>query len=492
MIEKKCLGNCSLCKGGTTGCGLATDSIEITPGRLAELFAGICGTAYVYTDPAVLYSYGSDQTLGLHFPFDVLVKPSSAEEIAAILKICNQYKIPVTPRGGGSGVTGGALPHRRGVVIATERLNKIIRISKTDAFVIAEAGVVTADLCEAVAQEGLYFPVAPSSSTYSFIGGNVAENAGSLHSCKYGTTERYVLNLEVVLPNGDIIWTGASVLKNATGINLTQLFVGSEGILGIVTKIVYRLIPAPAKEVVMLAAFTNLDNACQAVVAIRQLGFQPAVTELVTAGTLQLTTDILGNSFPLVNAEVEAQLLIELQEQSIAALDDAMEKLAVLLEKYTAEPVLLAETFQEKESLRRLRFSIGQALTANGKTCYRDVDMAVPLSVLPSFIKKAAAVCEEQSVRMICFGHVLDGNLHTMLLTNQDDDALAMEKLEQTAAAIYGFGISVGGTISGEHGIGLLQRKYMPLQFSQTHLNLMKGIKTLFDPNGILNPGKVL
>jgi glycolate oxidase len=214
------------------------------------------------------------------------------------------------------------------------------------------------------------------------------------------------------------------------------------------------------------------------------------VAELVTSGALRLTTGLPGSSFPLAEAHVEAQLLIELQEHSIAALEDAMDKLAVLLENYATEPVLLAETAREKESLRRLRLSIGQALTANG-TWYRDVDMAVPLSALLSFIKKAEAICEEQDVRMICFGHVLDGNLHMMLLANQGAHVLTMEKLELAAAAIYHSGISMGGTISGEHGIGLLQLKYLSLQFSETHLKLMKGIKSLFDPNGILNPGKV-
>jgi glycolate oxidase len=492
-MNKRGCSRCSNCPGEGAICArMAKNGIAVLPQLLAGIFAGICGTEHVITDADILTMYSKDQTLDLDYPFDILVKPGSPEEISAILKICNQYKIPVTPRGGGSGVTGGALPYRGGVVLAVERLNKIISINKTDAYVIAESGITTSTLCQAVDQQGLYFPVVPSSSDYCCIGGNIAENAGSMHSCKYGTTSRYVLNLEVVLPTGEIIWTGANVLKNATGLNLTQLLIGSEGILGIVTKVVYRLLPKPEQEMVLLAAFKDLRHACEAVTAIRHSGMQPAVVELIGQEALQLTASALNRSFPLVEEGTAAHLLIELQEDSETKLNDSFNVMVLLLEKYVQGDMLVASTSMEKKRLRQLRFSIGDAMMVDPGMHYRDIDMAVPLSFLYPFIKKVEEICYEHQIRVICFGHALDGNLHTMLMRNKHADEFETENFNKAVEKIYRYGIANGGTISGEHGVGLLQNQFMHLQFSDTHLGLMKGIKSLFDPNGILNPGKIL
>lgn len=463
------------------------DNLAISLQPLIDELTTICGHQYVFTDKDDLYSYERDETLNLCFPFDILAKPSNTEEIAAIVRVCNTYKIPITPRGGGSGVTGGALPVNRGVLLSLERLNKIIEINTIDSYVIAEAGVITADLCNAVEQAEYYFPVPPSSSTYSFVGGNVAENAGSIYSCKYGTTAQYVLNLEVVLPTGEIIWTGANVLKNSTGLNLTQLFVGSEGVLGIITKIVYKLLHKPMHSISLLTAFEHLEDACNAVIAIKQSGVLPCAVELIYANALHITAAYLNESLPLVKENIKAHLLVELQDSAESTLIHSMNEVASILEAYTAEDILTASTALEKEKLWKLRFSIGNALTYDNNR-YRDIDTCVPLSLLYDYIIKVEAVCKYYNISVACFGHALDGNLHTMLMIDAD---IEESNINNALYEIYSYAIAKGGVISGEHGIGLLQKEFMPMQFSKTYLQLMQNIKHLFDPNGILNPGKI-
>jgi glycolate oxidase len=490
MKEQRCTG-CGKCNSvQSVNAVLPSVYQHIAREAVVEMVQEICGSRHVFTDPEYLCGYGRDNTLDLQYSFDILVKPGSTEEIAAVLKICNQYKVPILPRGGGTGVTGGALPCRGGMVLSLERLNKIVSINCEDAYVIVESGVITDDLCRAVEQHGLYFPVAPSSAASSFVGGNVAENAGSVRSCKYGTTADYVLNMEVVLPTGAVIWTGANVPKNSTGLNLTQLFVGSEGVLGIITKVVYRLVQKPLRELVLLTAFSELENACAAVSAIKRSGIQPSAVELICKNAIALTAAAVPEQLPFVEDHIEAQLLIELHETSNGRLNEVLDSLVVLLEAYTGEPVLVGEASSEKERLRKLRYSIGGAMTANLRK-YRDLDMSIPPSLLYNYICQVERICREHQIQLVCFGHALDGNLHTMLLLPKTVSASDSIQLDKAVEAIYRFGIAHGGVISGEHGIGLLQKEFMKLQFSDTHNTLMKGIKSVFDPNGILNPGKI-
>jgi len=459
--------------------------------KIVEIFKDICGDKYVYTDKEVLQAYGSDQTLDFHFPFDILVKPASPEDISSILKVCNDYFLPITPRGGGSGVTGGALPVKGGVVLSLERLNKIIEIDNVGGYVIAESGVITADLCEYVEYHDLYFPVFPSSGAYSFIGGNVAENAGSINSCKYGTTSNYVLNLEVVLPSGEIIWTGANVLKNATGLNLTPLFIGSEGILGVITKVVFKLLPKPRHEITILVGFKTLEEACDAIIDIKKSTVFPSGVELICLNAIKLTSDYLEEDSPLVLRNLEAHLLISLHEVSMIETSYALEIMTSIIEKYTQEDILVAQTDAEKMKINKLRLNIGNALVSNGKN-YRDVDVCVPLSILLQYIRKVESICKEHSVNLVCFGHALDGNLHTNLVFNHGGYSSDEITIKKILKEIYQYAISKGGVISGEHGIGMLQIDFMTLQFSPAHLALLQSIKRLFDPNRIMNPGKIL
>jgi glycolate oxidase len=456
---------------------------------LLDAFIEISGKENVLIFSEDIAYYGSDQTGNYKFLFDLLIKPSSPDEISEIFKLCNKHQISVTPRGGGSGVTGGSLPVQGGIVLSLERLNKIISINKLDGFVIAESGVISKDLCDAVEEAGLYFPVSPSSSSFSFIGGNVAENAGSVRTCKYGSTDKYVLNLEVVLPTGDIIWTGANVAKNSTGLNLTRLFVGSEGILGVITKVVYALVKKPKYKMTLLAAFESLEDACGAIALIKQSDTSPAAVELICDNALKITNEYLGGKSPSIHENTKANLLVELNEINEAILIESIEIIRLILEKYTRKDILVGYSSSEREKLWNLRYNIGNALKHQNRS-YRDIDICIPVSMLCPYITHVESICNKNGVPVVCFGHAFDGNMHIMLVqypNNEYDDNIDLVLNE-----IYSYAISIGGVISGEHGIGFLQKKFMDIQFSQQNLRLMKEIKQIFDPNAILNPGKVL
>jgi glycolate oxidase len=460
---------------------------------LVLAFSHICGADHVSCEEGELHRYRKDETHFLSFDFDILVKPGSSEEIAKLVRLCNQCRVPVTPRGGGSGVTGGALPVKRGVVISMERLNRILSVSKADCIVVAESGVVTSDLCRTVEAEGLYFPVIPTSADSSFIGGNVAENAGSVNSCKYGTTAEYVLNLEVVLPSGDIIWTGANVRKNATGLNLTQLFVGSEGILGIITKVVYRLLPKPSCDIVLFASFNTLADACNAVKALKQSNVMPAVAELICDDAMKMSMQYDPACFQAINFREgqQAWLLLELDGMEPYHLEQEALLLESILQPYVSEPVLLGTSHQEKQKLRSVRYNVGAVLN-NGHNHYRDLDVCLPVSALYDFLVKVKTTADKFGIQVVRFGHALDGNMHTMLLFNNYPENHAASIMQEALTEIYSFAIARKGVISGEHGIGLLQREFVHLQYSSVTLQLLKQLKQLMDPHSILNPGKVI
>ncbi|HYD22487.1 MAG TPA: FAD-binding oxidoreductase [Flavipsychrobacter sp.] len=457
--------------------------------QACSLFAAVCGQAYVSMDNDLLSMYETDQSC-LRFPLDVLVKPATSAEVAQVIAICNEHDIPVTPRGGGSGVVGGALPVYRGVVLSLERLNTIIEINTAEKYVVAEAGVITADLCSALEQHGLCLPVTPGSSDISCIGGNVATNAGSMYSCRYGQTANMVLNLEVVLPNGDIIWTASNVKKRSAGLNLNQLFTGSEGILGIITKVMYRVAVQPAHEICLLAGFNHLRTACEAVNEINRSGLQPSAVEIIGEQALNITALYLNESLPLIQKDITTHLLIEFTAYSTEEMDSFLENIYALLSGYAATDILLASSAAEKFRLRRLRSSIGGAMTANGRQ-YRDIDACIPVAHLNNYLSAVQEITSSTALTPICFGHALDGNIHTMLLSGQGELAHDQD-IDNITNEIFQYATQLGGVISGEHGIGLLHKTYLPLQFSTAQLNLMKTIKHALDQKNILNPGKLL
>jgi glycolate oxidase len=463
--------------------------MERLTAEIIDQFRTIVGDEYISVDPEVLNEFGKDQTEHLLYLPDIVLRPSSALEISEIFKICNEHHIPVTPRGGGTGLSGGALPQLGGVVIATSRLNKILQIDERNLQVVTEPGVITEVLQDAVKEKGLFYPPDPSSKGSCFIGGNISENSGGPKAVKYGVVKDYVLNLEVVLPNGEIIWTGANVLKNATGYNLTQLIVGSEGTLGIVTKIVLRLIPLPKYDLLMLVPFKSLEKAGDAVSAIFRAGFTPSALELVEVDALKITSAFVDSSIVPVADDDEAHLIIEVDGNHLDTLMLEMEAIGHLLSEYEIGEIYFADDNQQKNELWKLRRRAAEAVKVNGYTI--EEDTVVPRAELPALIRGVKEIAKTYDFKVVCYGHAGDGNLHIRIkkegVANSNDDPSVIEGIKELFKLVY----KLGGTISGEHGIGLLQKSYIDIVFNNTQLELMRGIKKTFDPNNILNAGKI-
>lgn len=456
---------------------------------IIEKITSIVGKEHVFTDQDTLNYFSHDETETLSYPPEVVIKPKTATEIAEVMKICNQHLIPVTPRGAGTGLSGGALPHLGGVLISTERMNTIIEIDERNLQVITEPGVITEVLQNAVKEKGLFYPPDPSSRGSCFIGGNIAENSGGPKAVKYGVVKDYVLNLEVVLPSGEIIWTGANVLKNSTGYNLTQLMVGSEGTLGIVTKIVLKLIPLPKYDLLMLVPFKDLEKASEAVSAIFRAGFTPSGLELVEIDALKIVSKMVDSYAVPVNDEIAAHLIIEVDGNDMEVLMKEMEAIALLMEDYGGGEVFFAEDAQQKAELWKLRRRVAEAVKLAGYTI--EEDTVVPRAELPKLIKGVKALGKQYGFHAVCYGHAGDGNLHIRINHPTKKNSFGDEEMKQALNALFQLVQQLGGTISGEHGIGLIQKDFMPLLFTQHHLALMQAIKLAFDPNNILNPGKI-
>ena len=452
-------------------------------------FKKIVGEQYILLDNESLVNYGQDQTEHLLYKPAIVLKPGTAEEISDILKLCNQHLIPATPRGAGTGLSGGALPNLGGVLISTERLNKIINIDERNLQVVTQPGVITEELQNAVKEKGLFYPPDPSSRGSCFIGGNISANSGGPKAVKYGVVRDYVLNLQVVLPTGEIIWTGANVLKNSTGYNLTQLMVGSEGTLGIVTQIVLKLIPLPKYDLLMLVPFKNLEKASEAVSAIFRAGFVPSALELVEVEALKIVSDYVQNTTIPIDDGVAAHLIIEVDGNNMDVLMNDMEAISELLLEYEAGEALFADDAQQKEALWRMRRRAAEAVKLVGYTI--EEDTVVPRAELPKLIKGIKELGLQYHFHAVCYGHAGDGNLHVRIKKdgtgNSQDDPEVIAGIKALFELVY----SLGGTISGEHGIGLIQKRYINIVFNDTQLHLMRGIKKVFDPNNILNAGKI-
>ena len=452
-------------------------------------FKRIVGENFVFIDEEHLDTYAHDETENLHFPPDIVIKPRTAEEISEVMRICNAHKIPVTPRGAGTGLSGGALPQLGGVLIATERMNNILEIDERNLQVTTEPGVITEVLQNAVKEKGLFYPPDPSSRGSCFIGGNIAENSGGPKAVKYGVVKDYVLNMEMVLPTGDIIWTGANVLKNATGYNLTQLIVGSEGTLGIVTKIVLKLLPFPKYDLLMLVPFNDLEKAGEAVSAIFRAGFMPSALELVEIDALKIVSRFVESTAVPVTAEMAAHLIIEVDGNHLDTLMSEMESIATLLVAYDCGEIFFADDAQQKAELWKLRRRVAEAVKLDGYTI--EEDTVVPRAELPALIRGVKALGIEYDFKVVCYGHAGDGNLHIRIKKEGSIYSLNNPDVIPALKALFTLVKNLGGTISGEHGIGLIQKEYMDIVFTNTNMQLMRGIKNIFDPNSIMNCGKI-
>jgi glycolate oxidase len=454
-----------------------------------KILQSIVGEANVLVDEESLLHYGHDETEKLQYYPSIVVKPATTKEVAGIMQLCNQYLIPVTPRGAGTGLSGGALPHLGGLVLSTERLNKIIEIDERNLQVITEPGVITEVLQNAVKEKGLFYPPDPSSKGSCFIGGNIAENSGGPRAVKYGVVKDYVLNLELVLPTGEIMWTGANVLKNSTGYNLTQLLVGSEGTLGIVTKIVLKLIPHPKIDLLMLVPFSSLENASAAVSAIFRAGFIPSALELIEIDALKIVSEMVGSTAVPVNDSIAAHLIIEVDGNNQDVLMGEIEAIAELLTQFDAGEIFFADDAQQKAELWKLRRRAAEAVKLNGYTI--EEDTVVPRAELPALIKGVKALGIQHGFKAVCYGHAGDGNLHIRINHPTIKNSHGNEEMTGILKALFELVKSLGGTISGEHGIGLIQKPYIPTVFNDATIQLMRGIKKTFDPNHILNVGKI-
>lgn len=463
-------------------------------GEVIEQFRQIVGDAHILLDEKRKEDYGHDKTEDYFFPPDVVLKPGTPQEISQILKLCSSNEIPVTPRGAGTGLSGGALPVKNGVVLSMERFNKILAIDELNLQATVEPGVITEVFQNAVKEKGLFYPPDPASRGSCFLGGNLANNSGGPKAVKYGVTRDYVINMEVVLPTGEIIWTAANVLKNSTGYNLTQLMCGSEGTLGVITKIVFKLRGFPQKNVLMMIPFVSNEEACEAIAAIFVAGIQPSGMEFfekeAAAKTFEYCEKVLHSPVTTkLTYGMNAYLLCELDGNDEEVLMRDAERVMNVVEKFQSGEVLFAESNAQKEELWKIRKNISPAV--NWYTLTKSDDVVVPRGNLPKLIKGIKEIGKNYGFNTVCFGHLGDGNLHVNILKEDISDEDWETTIPEGIGEIFKLTVSLGGTLSGEHGIGIAKRPYMSIAMSEVNLNLMRGIKKVFDPKGILNPGKI-
>ncbi len=449
----------------------------------------ICGSEHVFTNEEQLQAAASDETEDLMFMPAVVVTPASTAEVSAVLKYCNTHGIPVTTRGGGTGLSGAALPVKGGVVLWMKRFNQILEIDEANLQARLQPGVITQVFQEAVIERGLFYPPDPSSRGTCFIGGNLAHNSGGPRAVKYGVTRDYVLDLEVVLANGEVMRTGARVLKNSTGYNLTQLFVGSEGTLGVITEVVFKLIPFPPLNKVMLAPFASAEGACAAVSAIFRAGVIPSALEFMERDAIDWTLRFRNDIVLEIAEEEKAHLLIEVDGFDEQRIMQELERIVPVLEEFGCLNIHFAETEAQKAALWKLRRSVAEAVKSN--STYKEEDTVVPRAALPELLRGVKEIGERYGFRSVCYGHAGDGNLHVNIIRGELSEAEWNGPVIEGIRAIFKLVVSLGGALSGEHGIGLVQQPYMSIQFPEFQLELMRKIKAVFDPKGILNPGKI-
>jgi glycolate oxidase len=417
---------------------------------------------------------------------DVVVHPETTEQVAAILRIAHTNRVPVVPRGAGTGLAGGAVPAPGSICLNLARMNRILEISAADTLAVVQPGVVTQDLQEAVENIGLFYPPDPASVRQCTIGGNAATNAGGPRCLKYGVTGDYVLGLEVCLANGTRLRLGGRTIKNVTGYDMARLFVGSEGTLGVITELTLRLIPKPAAERAALAVFPRLTDACAAVGSILAAGILPLVTELMDQATARAVEQY--RSFGLAT-DAEALLLVAVDGVE-ASVTQEIDAIADILRRSGAREVRRARTDKETEALWEARRAVSPAIArlASGKL---SEDITVPRSRIPEMIGRLQDIARENALPLVVYGHIGDGNLHPTLLCDRRDAAV-MKRIERAAHQVLAAAVALGGSLSGEHGVGLYKREAMSLACDPESLRCMLAVKALFDPLGILNPGKKL
>jgi glycolate oxidase len=459
---------------------------KITPAILKKIVKAL-GQDSVFTDDETRDKHSRDYTENFEFLPEIVVEPKNTEGVSAVLKICNAHKIPVTVQGARSGLAGGALPFFGGVALSMKRFDRILEIDKQNFQVTVEPAVITEALQNEMMTHNLFYPPDPAGRGLSFIGGNVGTNAGGPKCVKYGVTRDYVLNLEIVLPNGEIMWTGANVLKNSTGYNLTQLIVGSEGTLAVVTKIVLRLLPLPPFNLLLLAPFNNAEDACAAVAAVFSTGVIPSGLEFMEKKAVEMSAKYLGVT-PLSTSD---QLLIEVEGNDLTALQNDCERIAEVLQSFNVGDILYADSEAQKRELWQLRRNLGSAVKVMATLKFSE-DTVVPRFKLPELLRGAREIVKKyDGLDTVCWGHLGDGNLHINIITNKEMTPEFYKLAQEAKRDIFAFTKSLGGMLSAEHGVGLAQKAYISLFYSPIHLDILRGIKKVFDPKGIMNPNKI-
>jgi glycolate oxidase len=447
----------------------------------------IIGAESILIEKDELEAYSHDYTEDLRYFPEVVVKPETTEQISALMTFCNDHKIPVTPRAGGTGLSGGALAVYGGVLLSVERMNHILEIDTDNLMAVVEPGVITQVLQNEVEALGLFYPPDPASKGSCCLGGNVAECAGGPRALKYGVTKDYVYGLEAVLPTGEIIQTGGKLLKNVTGYNLTQLLVGSEGTLAIVTKIILKLLPLPPKKRTLLVPFPTVYNAAKTVARIFQAGITPSALEFMEQEAVQIAEQRLNTKFPY--SEAPALLLIEVDGFDAKVLEEQTEQIGQVASDNEAMDVFIADSPEKQNQIWSIRRSIGEAVKSVSP--YKEEDTVVPRAQLPELMDAITAMEQKYNLRAICYGHAGDGNIHVNILKDQYSDEEWDLILSKAIRELFTDVVRLGGSLSGEHGIGLVQKEYLPIALDPAQVRLMREIKRIFDPNEILNPGKI-
>jgi glycolate oxidase len=449
---------------------------------------GIAGPKAVFSDEDTLDIYSKDETIGLAHRPEVVVKPSTPKEILEIVRLANLENVPLTPRGKGTGLSGGAVPVFGGIVLSCERMEKIIDIDHQNLMVIAEPGIITGELQKAVEAEGLFYPPDPASLASCSIGGNVAEGAGGSRAVKYGTTKDYVNGLEIVLPSAETISTGGKVVKDVTGYNLTQLITGSEGTLAVVTRVILRLIPLPKLRKDLLVPYNSIDQAARTVSEIIGARIVPTAVEFMERNCFELAESYTKRE--LTHRDAAAHLLITLDGNREEALEEDQIRVGEICEKNGALDILIATSPATRDRMWEGRKCLFEAANHVGGI-YKSLDVVVPRSFIPNLIRKIMETSERYRIKAMSFGHAGDGNVHVLLFKGDLSDEEWKKRSDQAQRDLYQQTIDLGGKITAEHGIGLLRKPFLSMNLDPSQIELLKGLKKVFDPKNMLNPGKI-
>jgi glycolate oxidase len=460
--------------------------VPALPPSFVTALTSALGSDAVKLDEPTRTAYGAD-ALKRGTPADVVVMPANAAEVSAVLTLCAEHRVPVVPRGAGTGYTGGAVPVHGGVVLSLERMNRILEIDEANLVAVVEPHVVTGDLQDAVEKVGLFYPPDPASLTQSVIGGNVAENAGGPRAFKYGTTKQYVIGLEAVLPTGEIIRTGGKVVKNVVGYDLTHLLVGSEGTLAVITQVILRLVPKPPVQATLRATFPSVEAAVVAVSEIIRNRVVPAALELIDGESLEAVAQNLGVR-SLAPEATAAILLLDVDGVPAAVTEEAV-RVEAACRTAGATEILRARDDSERAELWRVRRELSLSLKMVAPLKFNH-DMVVPKGRIPELFALVQRIRDEFRLRIPLFGHAGDGNIHVNIMVDPDD-ADEIRRAHEAEHMLFTGVIALEGAISGEHGIGFSKLPFIPLALSPEEIALMKRVKAAFDPLGILNPGKM-